>query len=135
MREHRTEIESLGAPLLVVGTGAAFQARRLMDQGLPFECLVDPEARLHRALGIGRVDWRTALRPATYANYWRGWRRGGRQREITGDPRRLSGLAVFDAGQRLRWRHVARTIGDYPPVASLLATLRDAALTAGDGVR
>ena len=98
MREHRTDIESLGAPLLVVGTGAAFQARRLMDQGLPFECLVDPEARLHRALGIGRVDWRAALRPATYVNYWRGWRRGGRQREITGDPRRLSGLAVFDAG-------------------------------------
>jgi hypothetical protein len=133
LREHRTEIEDLDARLVVVGTGAGFQARRLMDQGLPFECLVDPEARLYRALGIGRVSWRAALLPATYLNYWRGWRRGGRQHEVTGDPRRLSGVAVFDAGQRLRWRYVARTIGDYPPVTSLLTALRNAALPAGDG--
>jgi hypothetical protein len=127
LREHREEIERLGARVIVVGTGAGFQARRLMDQGMPFECLVDPAARLHRVLGIGRVDWRAALRLDTYRNYWRGWRRGGRQREVTGDPRRLSGLAAFDAQRRLRWRHVARTIGDYPPVAAFLGALRDVA--------
>ena len=98
-----------------------------MDHGMPFECLVDPEAQLYRVLGIGRTGWRAALRPDTYRNYWRGFRRGGRQGEVTGDPRRLSGVAVFDAQHRLRWRHVARTIGDYPPVATLLAALRDAA--------
>jgi hypothetical protein len=118
------EIEALGARAVAVGTGADFQARRLMREGMPFPCLVDPEALLYRALGIGRVGLRTALDPATYANYWRAWRRGARPGRVTGDPRRLSGVAILDAEGRLRWRHAATTIGDYPPVADVLERLR-----------
>lgn len=117
-------IEALGARVIAVGTGSAAQARHLMQAGTPFPCLVDPDARLYRVLGLGRVGWRTLVAIATYRNYWRAWRRGARQGAITGDPRRLSGVAVIDAEGRLRWRHPSRTIGDYPPLTDVMAAVR-----------
>lgn len=124
MREAHPAIEKLGAQVVAVGTGASFQARRLMEGGMPFPCLVDPEARLYRVLGIGRVGLREVLSPAMYRNYWRAWRRGNRQGQVTGDPRRLSGVIIADSAGRLCWRHVAGTIGDYPAVATVLDRLR-----------
>ena len=124
MRESHAALEAVGARVIAVGTGSAAQAHRLMEGGIPFACLVDPEARLHEALGIGRVSWRTVLAPATYLNYWRAWRRGARQGRVTGDPRRLSGVAVIDREGRLRWRYAARAIGDYPPIARVLTEVK-----------
>lgn len=124
VREAHAAIEALGVRVIAVGTGSTEQARRLMEGGTPFPCLVDPHAALYRALGFGRVGWRTALDLGTYANYWRAWRRGARQGSITGDPRQLSGVALLDAERRLRWRHASRTIGDYPPLPDVLSTLR-----------
>ena len=124
MREAHPAIEALGARVVAVGTGSAAQARHLMDTGTPFPCLVDAEQRLYRALGLRRVALRTLVDPATYLNYWRAWRRGARQGSVTGDPRQLSGVALLDADGRLRWRHVSRTIGDYPPLPDVLAALR-----------
>lgn len=124
MREAHAAIEALGARVIAVGTGSAAQARHLMDTGMPFPCLVDADMRLYRALGLRRVGLSTVLDPATYLNYWRAWRRGARQGDVTGDPRQLSGVALLDAGGRLRWRHVSRTIGDYPPLPDVLAALR-----------
>ncbi len=125
MRESYPLIEALGARVVAVGTGSAEQARRLADTGTPFPCLVDADRRLYQALGLGRVGLRTVLDPATYVNYWRAWRRGNRQGEVTGDPRQLSGVAIVDADGRLRWRHVSRTIGDYPALSAVIAMLPD----------
>ena len=124
MREAHAEIEALGARVVAVGTGSPEQARRLMETGTPFPCLVDADRRLYRALGLRRVALRTFVDPATYLNYWRAWRRGARQDRVTGDPRQLSGVALLDAGGRLRGRHVSRTIGDYPPLPRVLAEIR-----------
>ena len=124
MREAHPAITALGARVVAVGTGSAVQARRLMESGTPFPCLVDADLRLYQALGLRRVGLGTILDPATYGNYWRAWRRGARQGEVTGDPRQLSGVAILDAVGRLRWRHVARTVGDYPTLPAVLAALR-----------
>ena len=124
VREAHPAIEKRGARVVAVGTGADFQARRLMDEGMPFPCLVDAHAVLYRVLGIGRVKVRAILDPATCLNYWRAWRRGSRQGRVTGDPRRLSGVAIVDPGGHLRWRYVASTIGDYPPIAVVQDQLR-----------
>ena len=123
MREAHPAIAALGVRVIAVGTGSADQARRLMDAGSPFPCLVDPPQRLYRVLGLGRVGLGTVFALSTYTNYWRAWRRGARQGRVTGDPGQLSGVAVVDADGRLRWRHVSRTIGDYPGVAEVLAVL------------
>ena len=124
MREAHAAIEALGPRVIAVGTGSAAQARHLMDTGVPFPCLVDADLRLYRALDLRRVGLRTVLDPATYLNYWRAWRRGARQGDVTGDPRQLSGVALLDADGQLRWRHVSRTIGDYPALPDVLAALR-----------
>ena len=124
MREAYQAIEALGAGVVAVGTGSAAQARRLMESGTPFPCLVDADRRLYRALGLRRVGLGTVFDPATYTNYWRAWRRGARQGDVTGDPRQLSGVVILDAEGGLRWRHVSRTIGDYPTLPAVLAALR-----------
>jgi hypothetical protein len=124
VREAHPAIDAAGARVIAVGTGADYQARQLMADGMPFSCLIDPEQRLYRALGLGRVTWRTFLRPATYWSYVRAWSRGARQGAVTGDTRQLSGVAVIDADGRLRWLHASGTVGDYPPVESVIAAVR-----------
>jgi hypothetical protein len=124
VRESYPAIRALGARVIAVGTGSATQARRLMENGMPFPCLVDPPQRLYRLLGLRRVGLATLLDPTTYLNYWRAWRRGARQGQVTGDPRQLPGVAVLDADGRLRWRYTSRTIGDYPSLTDVIAELR-----------
>jgi hypothetical protein len=125
VRESYAAFTAAGTRVIAVGTAAPFQARRLMEQGIPFPCLLDPDRQLYRALGLGRVGWSTVFRRDTYLNYWRAWRRGARQGAVTGDTRQLPGVAVFDAEGRLRWLHRGATVGDYPPVAAVLAAVRN----------
>jgi hypothetical protein len=124
VRESHQAIEAAGAGVIAVGTGSVAQARRLTETGTPFPCLVDSQQRLYRLLDLRRVGLSTLLDPATYLNYWRAWRRGSRQGKVTGDPRQLSGVAILDAGGSLRWRHISRTIGDYPPLTTVLGQVR-----------
>jgi hypothetical protein len=124
------EIERLGAGVLAVGTGADYQARHLMEHGLqgrvvPFPLVVDPDANLYRALDIGRVGWSHWLRRDVASRYVRAWRGGARPGRITGDARRLSGVAIVDPDRRLRYVHRSASVGDYPPVAELLAVLKN----------
>ncbi|HEX6311235.1 MAG TPA: peroxiredoxin-like family protein [Acidimicrobiia bacterium] len=130
MCEAYPEIERLGAGALGVGTGADFQARRLMEEGLrgravPFPLLVDPDANLYRALDIGRVGWSHWLRRDVAARYVRAWRAGSRPGRVTGDARRLSGVAIVDPDRRLRYLHRSAAVGDYPSIDETLAALRE----------
>lgn len=75
LREVYPQIESFGAGMLAVGTAADFQARRLMEDGLPFAALLDPDKNLYRTLGLGHVRWREWFRLATWRNYLRSARR------------------------------------------------------------
>ena len=85
MREARGEIESHGVSIVVIGTGADWQAARLMHDGMPFECLVDPDANFYQALEIGRVGIGEWFRPTTMRRYVDAYARGARQGLITGD--------------------------------------------------
>lgn len=129
MCEAHPEIEGLGAGVVAVGTGADFQAHRIMEQGLrgravPFPCLVDADANLYRALDIGQVGWSHWLRPNVLARYVRAWRAGARPGKVTGDARQLSGVAAVDPDRRVRFLHRSASVGDYPPIDDVLAVLR-----------
>ena len=123
MREAYPDIVATGADVLAIGTGAAYQAEHLMNQGMPFECSVDPAANFYRAVGIGRVGPTEWLRPSVISRYVRAFQRGGRQGHVTGDWRRLSGVAIVDRDRTLRYLHRATNVGDYPPVADVLGAL------------
>ncbi len=127
MREIDAELEALDTGVIVVATGAAWQAERLMADGYPYVCLVDPDARLYRALGIGRVGFGEWFRPSSVRRYLRAFRRGSRQGRITGDWRRLSGVALIAPDRTVRWAHIADGVGDYPAIPEVLEVcgLRD----------
>lgn len=124
MREAHPELERLGARVTAVGTGAAYQAQHLMDTGMPFPCLIDSDARLYAALGIGRIEWHEWLKPSVWRNYLRALRRGSRPGKVTGDPRRLSGVAIIDRSRQVRWLYRSQVPGDYPPIQTVLDALR-----------
>lgn len=115
----------MGVSVVVVGTGAAWQAERLMAEGMPFECLVDPDAHLYEALDIGRVGMGEWFRPSTIRRYVAAFGRGSRQGRITGDWRRLSGVAVIGPDRRLRWVYHATGVGDYPQLGEVERVLSE----------
>lgn len=117
-------IEGLGARAIAVATGADFQARRLMDQGVPFPLLLDPDRNLYRALDLGHIAWWRWATPRTWRLYLRSARRA-RQGRLTGDLRQTPGVAIIDTDRRLRWVHRGTTLGDYPPLEEVLGALRD----------
>jgi hypothetical protein len=92
-----------------------------MDQGFWFPCLVDAERRLYRALGLGPIGigW---LDPLGWWSYVKARRRGIRQGEVT-HPTQAPGVAILDARARARWVWRGQTLGDYPPLPSVLARL------------
>jgi hypothetical protein len=128
VREAYPQLEALGARVIAVGTGAAYQAQHLMGTGVPFPCLIDAEARLYAALGIGRIEWHEWLKPGVWHNYLRALRRGARPGRVTGDPRRLSGVAIIDPERHVRWVYRSRVPGDYPPVDTVLDQVRTATI-------
>lgn len=123
MREAHEEIASLGAGILAVATGAGYQARRLMADGLPFPALVDPDKNLYRALGIERISFDQWFRPSTWRRYLRSVGRA-RQGRLTGDVRQAPGVAIIDPPGTLRYLHRGQTVGDYPPLAEILDAVR-----------
>ena len=123
LREAYPEIEALGARALAVATGADFQARQLMRDGLPFPALCDPDKNLYRALGIERIHWRQWVRPSTWWR-WAAASRGGRQGRLTGDILQAPGIVILDASRTVRYLHRGRTLADYPPLGEILDALR-----------
>ena len=123
MREAYPEIAALGGDVLAVATGADYQARKLMADGLPFPALVDPDKRLYRALDIERISWDQWFRPSTWRRYLRSIG-GARQGRLTGDLLQAPGIAIFEPSGILRWIHRGRTLGDYPALTEILEALR-----------
>src|SRR5947208_2703564 len=124
LREAHPQITAMGAGVVAVGGAAPDQARELMDRGVPFPCLLDPEHNLSRALDLGRMPWRAWLWPHTYTGYFRGVRRARPGRISAADSLRTPGVAILDPQGGLAWVHRGRTLGDYPPVDRVIAELR-----------
>jgi hypothetical protein len=123
LREAHPEITSLGADVLAVATGADYQARKLMADGLPFPALIDPDKQLYRALGIERIHWDQWFRPSTWRRYLRSLGHA-RQGRLTGDILQAPGVAILEPPGIVRWLHQGRTLGDYPSVTEILDALR-----------
>jgi hypothetical protein len=122
LRDAHSEILSLGAGALAVGTGAGFQAEKLMRDGLSFPALVDPEKHFYRALGIRRVRWDQWFRLTTWNRYARSIGRA-RQGHLTGDILQAPGIVVLDRERTIRYLHRGVGPGDYPPLYEVLGAL------------
>jgi len=123
LREAQPELTANGAKILAVGTGAPFQAEHLMATEYDFECLVDPDRNLYRALGVEHIALNQWLRISTWRKYLRS-RGQAKQGRITGDPRQAPGVAVIDTDGVLRYLHRGVTLADYPALDEVLNAVR-----------
>lgn len=116
-------VQGLGGTALAVGTAAGYQAQHLMDDGLGFPAVVDPDSHLYRAVNLARMRWWEVLRPRGARNYWKSFRRGNRQGRITGDAFQLPGVLVVDSSGVLRWLYRGEAIGDYPTMDDTISAV------------
>ncbi|MGB7383741.1 MAG: redoxin domain-containing protein [Rhodococcus sp. (in: high G+C Gram-positive bacteria)] len=123
LEDLREDFESAGFRLVALGGAADYQARHLMDNGIGYPLLLDPDHTLYRALDVHRIHWWMMLSPRTWRKYLTAARRA-RQGRITDHPLQAPGLAIIDTDRTVRMLHRGRTLGDYPPAAQVLAEAR-----------
>jgi len=117
----------MGARVVGVAARDGSQAQRLIDAGMPFTLLVDPDNEVRRAIGaddkfsrLRLLDPRGAvayLRSISHAKYY----------GLTpSEARRRPGVVILDAQLNPTWTHIGRGVGDYPDVEVVLTELRRA---------
>lgn len=119
----RPALEASGVGVVGVGGAADYQARHLMDHGIGFPLLLDPDHRLYAALDVRRIHWWMLLWPRTWWYYVRAARRA-RQGRITGHPLQAPGFVILDTDRTVRFLYRGRTLGDYPPVTEIVTAAR-----------
>ena len=122
---HRDDIAAAGGMAIGIGPAADYQARLLRDRaGIPFPLLLDPDHEVARRAGLHRMP---LARFVFDLRAWWWWlkafvKRG--QGRIVGAYWETPAILVLDAGARVRWSYLGRSIGDYPPIATTLRELR-----------
>lgn len=108
-----------------IGGSADYQARWLRDdRGVQMPLLLDPGHGLRDALGAGDPLGARLADPRGVAAYVGALARGARPQRITSDTVRRPGVVVLDRDLTVRWMHVGRRIGDYPPLGDVLEVVR-----------
>ncbi len=116
----------LGADSLrIVGLGKAadYQAKYLMQNGIGYELLLDPEENLYQALQLRRFGWWMILDPRMWWRYLRSLR-SSRQGKITNHPLQSPGVVILGEDLTVIYLHRGESIGDYPPVDDVIRAAR-----------
>ena len=125
MRERKTELESLGAEVLVVTFESDSVARKYVaETNLPWPLVIDTERSLYQAYGMASAHSRDLYGPRVVWLYLKLIFRGGRVRLPTGDTRQLGGDVIVDPQGIVRFHHVAEGPAGRPAIESLLAVIR-----------
>ncbi|MBD8507519.1 redoxin domain-containing protein [Hoyosella sp. G463] len=123
MSEHLDDFTDAGADVIGVGGAADYQARHLIENGVRFPLLLDPDLTLYKALDITRIHWWMMLSPETWWRYAKAALKA-RQGKITGHPLQAPGLAILGADGTITLLHRGHTLGHYPPVKDVLAAVK-----------
>lgn len=120
LRDTAPKFEALGTQIVAVSVKAPYQAQHLLDNGMPFPLLIDPEDSVRKAIGIERMAATRLLTVSGARAYakalgrWRDWTL--KPSEATQRP----GAILLDADQQVVWKHVGNRLGDYPTIDQLL---------------
>ena len=127
VRDHRGDLERMGAGALAVGFSPADALAALADSlEWPWPFLTDPDRLLYRRLGVERASRRDLFTPGTLRIYREAAARGERVRRPVEDARQLGGDALVMDGRAVRLFRPASP-DDRPPVADLLAAVAEVA--------
>jgi len=124
LRERHGEFTKRDAAVMAVGGASDAQAQRLLDGGVPFQLLVDPDGTLRTALGLDNklskgelMGWRS-IRNLLVGMFRQ--RQGKVSRPHTED---RPAIVILDSERRVVWARVGRAVGDYPSVTEILSAL------------
>jgi len=121
------ELHAAGARTVLVGNGApaaidGFVERHALGDK-PVDVVTDPTLAAFRAAGLVRSAWAT-FGPRAIVDYVRAMGAGFVPRKTAGDNLQQGGAVVVDAGGRVVFHHVSRSLGDHADGSDLV----DAAL-------
>ena len=128
MSAARAAIEEAGAEVVVV-TFEPWErlAAYRDDHALGMRVVSDPERVVYRGLGLGRGSLGRVWGPRVLWRYVRLLWGGRRMERLGSDLYQLGGDAVLDRRGEVAWLHRSTDPVDRPPVAALVAAVRDAA--------
>ncbi len=119
----RSGLDADSLRIVGVGKAADYQATYLMQNGIGYELLLDPEEHLYHALQLRRFGWWMMLDPRMWWRYLRSLR-SSRQGKITNHPLQSPGVVILDEALTVIYLHRGESIGDYPPVDEVIRAAR-----------
>ncbi len=123
--QHGDELNRLNAEVLVIGFGTIPRARAWLRETCDlFPLLLDPEREVYRMYGL-QESWLRSWNWRTIRLYARLLLSGRKWRGIQGKSTQLGGDFIVDRDGVLRLVYPSREAADRPPVAELLALLRE----------
>lgn len=124
MRSRETELATLGARLLFVGTGSPAQAADFgRTHAGPHPVFSDRARAAFQAAGLQRGLFAT-LHWRLLRNAWRAFRAGFRQAKVQGDALQQGGVVVFGTDGRVRHAAADQVGGDELDLDAVLAAVR-----------
>jgi hypothetical protein len=127
LREHETELTSLGARVIAISFESPDRAAVFAGwESLPFPLLLDPSRRAYAAFGLQEAAPSRLWNWNSLRAYVRGMIRGRGPRLPHADITQLGGDFVIDAANRIVFEHRSAEPADRPSVADILAAIRAA---------
>lgn len=127
MREHSSEISSLGGSIVAVGTGdARYAAAFIREEQISFLVLVDDDAAAAEAVSLRTLSWFQLLHPRTWKATRATSKRGHHIHRSGKRVKQIGATFVIGAGDRIRYEHLDADSTDHAPIDAVLASLRDA---------
>ena len=127
MRGIASEIEDLGARLVLIGNGTPEQGQGFLRetdaQSLPFRLVVDPQLVGYRAAQLER-PLLAGVRPRTVCAFVRARRKGLRGGPAEGDTHEMGGAFVICPRNGVVYTFIGRVLGDQPDFGQILDILR-----------
>jgi hypothetical protein len=127
LREQQDRLDSLDISLIAVGTREDYQARRLIDEGIGVELLLDPEDQIRQLLGAAaRFEWWRLLHPAGAVSYAKSLSQAKRFDPIWAEANQRPGILLLDTQLEIAWMQMGSRIGDYPKADEVMDTVASA---------
>lgn len=123
MCRHRSQLEALGASVVLISFGTHSQAAKWIEETrVPFDLWLDPDRTAYRAYGLDR-SLRRAWAPRVWRAYARLMASGRAWRGIQGDSGQLGGDFIVGPDGRIRLAHRSTDPTDRPSAEDLLQFL------------
>lgn len=130
LHERQSELDGLGVHVMGVGTREAYQAKKLTNDGIGVELLLDPDDHVRRALGAeGRFESWRLLHPKGAVSYVRAARQAKRFDPIWAEATQRPGILLLDTDLNLIWSKMGTRLGDYPTADQVVEAVDTALAT------